>query len=98
MILTLRSKEYVKRNYTHKGLMFGLLPVWVRVKPIVIDGEVFGMLDDRDDESEFPAMEERNWIPKPLFYFASMLYGAWLYSALSVHWEPPAPIFVYGEV
>lgn len=98
MLFKRRSKEYIKENYTHKGLMLGIIPVWLRLAIVDVDDESFGIIDDRDFASEFPAIEERNWIPKPFFYIASAIYGAWIYSALSVHWEPAAPILVYAEV
>lgn len=98
MILRWRNREYIEEKYTHKGLVFGLLPIWLRVVRVEVDGEAHVIIDDRDSNSEFPAMEERNGIPKLLFYIVSALYGAWLYSAFAMEWEIPAPIVVYGEV
>lgn len=98
MIFKRRSADYITKNFTHWGLLFGLLPIYLRLHYVVVDDTGHGIIDDRDSESEFPAMEEVNWIPKPLFYLGSALYGAWLYGGLSVHWELPAPVIVCGEV
>lgn len=94
MIFKGRSKEYVKDRYSHVALLLGFIPVWCKIyyvygEPIIAE-KYYGC--------PFPAMEETNWIPRPLFYLASGIYGFWLYSGLSVGWDVPALLVILKEI
>jgi hypothetical protein len=78
------SNEEILETYNAAGLLLFFVPVYLKM-----DGELLEV-----NEHGFPVMHEVNWVPKALFFLASIIYGATVYAGLSVNVVTRTPVMV----
>jgi hypothetical protein len=98
MILGQRSQKYIEENYTHRGLLLGVVPIYLQLRVVATDEWDNTYYEVNEREDGFPCMEERNGVPRFMFYIACAMLGAWMMSASSVGWQVPVPILIGSDL
>lgn len=83
------SSEEISAGYNAFGLLLFVIPVYLHM------GEYEGSPILLLDEAGFPRMRELNWVPRPVFWLASVVYGAWLYACLASGMRARTPLIVF---
>lgn len=85
-----KTKEEIRERYNCYALLF-LVPIYLKLD---FDEETMPYLSMGEETGFMPIMDEMNWVPKPLFWVASGMMGAWLGVKGALKQEPDFPLVI----